>query len=90
MTFPVDADKFRKVGGYENKLEHKIQWITNNINLLSTQLNKPVLMNYNVDGFFVTDNLVYYSLFSKFPIIPVSNLLEYISSNNRYCFLPKI
>ncbi len=90
MTFPVDADKFRKVGGYENKLEHKIQWITNNINLLSTQLNKPVLMDYNVDGFFVTDNLVYYSLFSKFPIIPVSNLLEYISSNNRYCFLPKI
>lgn len=84
-SFPVDADKFRKEGGYEDKLSYKIQWLSEHIELLSRQLKRTDILNYNIKGFFVTNNLVYYSLFSKYPIIPILNMDEYISKKN--CFL---
>lgn len=89
-SFPVDADKFRKEGGYEDKLAYKINWLADNIELLAGDMKRTDILNYKVDGFFITDNLVYYSLFSRFPIVPVSNLGEYILTKDRYCFLPNI
>ncbi|MBD5357719.1 MAG: hypothetical protein HDR88_12060 [Bacteroides sp.] len=87
-SFAIDADKFRKEGGYEEKLSYKIEWVRHNIQLLCRQIKRKDIENYAVKGFFVTDNLVYYSLFSRFPIIPISNVLDYLKTSDRYCFLP--
>lgn len=88
-TFATDADKFRKEGGYEDKLSYKIDWVSHNIQLLCQHIKRKDIAGYTVSGFFVTDNLVYYSLIAKFPIIPISNLLAYLKTQNRYCFLPE-
>lgn len=85
-TFATDADKFRKEGGYEDKLSYKIEWVSNNIQLLCQHIKRNDIAGYTVRGFFVTDNLVYYSLMSRYPIIPISNLLDYLNTGNRYCF----
>lgn len=90
MSFPTDAEKFREDTGYDFKLSNKIRWVTDNILLLSRQLKRKDIMEYNVEGFFITDNFVFYSIISKFPIIPISNFIEYITTRNRFCFLPKI
>ena len=88
-SFAIDADKFRKEGGYEDKLSYKIEWLRQNIQLLCRQIKRKDIENYTVEGFFVTDNLVYYSLFSRYPIIPISNVLDYLKTCDRYCFLPQ-
>lgn len=90
MSFPTDAEKFREENGYEFKLSNKIRWVADNILLLSRQLKRKDILEYNVEGFFITDNLVFYSIISKYPIIPISNFIEYISTRDRFCFLPKI
>lgn len=90
MSFPTDAEKFREDSGYEFKLSNKIRWVTDNILLLSRQLKRKDILEYSVEGFFITDNFVFYSIISKFPIIPISNFMEYISTRDRFCFLPKI
>lgn len=90
MSFPTDAEKFREDSGYEFKLSNKIRWVTDNILLLSRELKRKEILEYNVEGFFITDNFVFYSIISKFPIIPISNFIEYISTRDRFCFLPKI
>ena len=89
-SFAIDADKFRKEGGYEDKLSYKIEWVRQNIQLLCRQIRRKDIENYTVEGFFVTDNLVYYSLFSRYPIIPISNVLDYLKTCDRYCFLPQL
>lgn len=89
-SFATDADKFRKVGGYEEKLSFKIAWVANNINLLCRELKRKDFFDYNIDGFFVTDNLIYYTLISKYPIIPISNVIDYLNSKDRFCFLPTL
>lgn len=90
MSFPTDAEKFREDNGYEFKLSNKIRWIADNIHLLSRQLKRKDILEYGVEGFFITDNFVFYSVISKYPIIPISNFIEYISTRDRFCFLPKI
>lgn len=90
MSFPTDAEKFREENGYEFKLSNKIRWVADNILLLSRQLKRKDILEYDVEGFFITDNLVFYSIISKYPIIPISNFIEYISTRDRFCFLPKI
>lgn len=89
-SFATDADKFRKEGGYEEKLSYKISWVADNIDLLCREIRRKDVASYKVEGFFITDNLVYYSLISKYPIIPISNLLDYLNTFDRYCALPKI
>ncbi len=88
-TFATDADKFRKEDGYEEKLSYKIGWVADNIHLLCREIRRRNISDYKVEGFFITDNLVYYSLFSKYPIIPISNLLDYLDTHDRHCFLPQ-
>lgn len=90
MSFPTDAEKFREDNGYEFKLSNKIRWVADNIHLLSRQLKRKDILEYGVEGFFITDNFVFYSIISKYPIIPISNFIEYISTRDRFCFLPKI
>ena len=90
MSFPTDAEKFREDNGYEFKLGNKIRWVTDNILLLSRQLKRKDILEYGVEGFFITDNLVFYSIISKYPIIPISKFIEYISTRDRFCFLPEI
>ena len=90
MSFPTDAEKFREDNGYEFKLGNKIRWVTDNILLLSRQLKRKDILEYDVEGFFITDNLVFYSIISKYPIIPISKFIEYISTRDRFCFLPEI
>jgi hypothetical protein len=90
QSFSVDANKFRKEGGYEDKLNYKVNWVKSNLDLLCIEFKCDDISQYSVEGFFVTDNLVYYSLFSKFPIIPITNLLAYLSTHDRYCFLPPL
>lgn len=89
-TFANDADKFRNEDqGYENKLNYKIGWINSNIQLLCREIKRRDIAQYKIEGFFITDNLVYYSILSKFPIIPISNLLDYLNTRDKYCPLPK-
>lgn len=90
MSFPTDAEKFREDNGYEFKLSNKIRWVADNIRLLSRQLKRNNILEYGVEGFFITDNFVFYSIISKYPIIPISNFIEYISTRDRFCFLPKM
>lgn len=88
-SFAADADKFRKEGGYEDKLSYKINWVSMNIPLLCRHLKRKDIITYTVKGFFITDNLVYYSLMSKYPIVPISNLITYIKTMDRFCSLPQ-
>jgi len=42
---------------------------------------------YSVQGIFVTETFVYYSIMSEFPIIPIAWLNAYIETNDKLCFL---
>ena len=63
MSFPTDAEKFREENGYEFKLSNKIRWVADNILLLSRQLKRKDILEYNVEGFFITDRFEIFSIY---------------------------
>jgi hypothetical protein len=89
QSFGVDAEKFRGEKGYERKLEYKTVWIKNHLSLLAKELKRSDMSSYTVQGFFVTDNLVYYTMFSQYPIIPIRDIIKFLSTKNRFCFIPE-
>lgn len=79
--FPIDKNSFSKDGGYNEKLTYKIQWIKTHKKDLQIELRlTEAIENYNVEGFFITDAFIYYSLFSVYPIMDFNRLNDYFST----------
>lgn len=83
--YNADIKTFTKIKGYNDKMCVKVGWIERHISDLERHC-KNNIANFKVVGAFVTDNFTFYSLFSEFPIIPVSKFIEFIKTGNpNYC-----
>ena len=82
-SFFNDKSKFDE---YYNKLQNKLTWAQNNKSLISDLFGFNV-DNYVVQELFITDAYIFYSLFVKYPIIPVIAINDYISTSDRFCYL---
>lgn len=86
QSFAADYTKFIGDRGYDEKLSFKVDWIQKHLYDVSKEFGCDC-SDYSVQGLFVTETFVFYSISSKFPIIPVAWLGYYLKTNNRLCFL---
>lgn len=75
QTFLSDKQSFQK---YEIKLMDKMNWIKGNKNVVAQFFKIDSLDDFSVEGFFVSNSLIYYGFFSDIPIIPLDKLLAYL------------
>ena len=85
QSFAADYTKFIGDRGYDEKLSFKVDWIQKHLYDVSKEFGCDC-SDYSVQGLFVTETFVFYSISSKFPIIPVAWLGYYLETNNRLCF----
>ena len=81
--FLQDKDKFEKDKGYNDKLSYKINWVENHLSDVAKDFKIKDLSSFNIKGFFVTDSFTYYSLESKYPIIPIKKLTRFLNRENK-------
>lgn len=86
QSFAADQSRFCKEKGYEDKLSFKVDWIEKHLSDIGKEF-KCNCSSFSVQGLFVTETFVYYSMHSKFPIIPIAYLERYFNSNDKICFL---
>ena len=86
QSFAADRSKFIKEKGYDDKLSFKVDWIQKHLYDVSKEFGCDC-SDYSVQGLFVTETFVYYSILSQFPIIPIVWLDAYIATNDKLCFL---
>ena len=86
QSFAADRSKFIKEKGYDDKLSFKVDWIQKHLYDVSKEFGCDC-SDYSVQGLFVTETFVYYSILSQFPIIPIAWLDAYIATNDKLCFL---
>lgn len=85
QSFTNDKSTFEE---YSIKLNDKIEWISTHKNEVGKFFKVPNINDYTVEGLFVTNSLLYYNFFSKFPIIPLDKLIRYIETTDRMCVIP--
>ena len=86
QSFAADNSKFVEENGYNDKLSFKVDWIQKHLYDVSKEFECDY-SNYSVQGEFVTETFVYYSISSQFPIIPIDWLNKYLKTNDKLCFL---
>lgn len=86
QSFAADYTKFIGEKGYDEKLSFKVDWIQNHLYDVSKAFGCDC-SDYSVQGIFVTETFVYYSISSQFPIIPIAWFNAYIETNDKLCFL---
>lgn len=86
QSFVADYTKFIGEKGYDEKLSFKVDWIQNHLYDVSRAFGCDC-SDYSVQGIFVTETFVYYSISSQFPIIPIAWFNAYIETNDKLCFL---
>lgn len=86
QSFAADKSKFVQEGGYDEKLSFKVDWVKKHLYDVGQEFGCDY-SGYSVQGIFVTETFVYYSIMSEFPIIPIAWLNAYIETNNKLCFL---
>lgn len=79
QSFQNDKKSFE---GYKIKLADKVNWINNNKNIVAQYFGLDFLSDYKVEGFFVSNSLIYFGFFSDIPIIPFDKLLDYLEVKN--------
>jgi len=70
-----------------SKLNDKVEWIASHINEVGKFFKVSNVNEFTVEGVFVTNSLIYYNFFSRFPIIPLDKLLRYIEGSDRMCVI---
>ena len=79
-NFGDDKSKFVKgKDPYEPRLSIKHKWVYNNLVRVQNEINRLYcsrydILDFNVDLYFITNAPSFYSFFSKYPIIPISQL----------------
>lgn len=86
QSFAADKSKFVQEGGYDEKLSFKVDWVKKHLYDVGQEFGCDC-SGYSVQGIFVTETFVYYSIMSEFPIIPIAWLNAYIETNDKLCFL---
>ena len=86
QSFVADYSKFIGDKGYDEKLSFKVDWIQKHLYDVSREFECDC-SGYSVQGLYVTETFVFYSITSEFPIIPVAWLGRYIETNDSLCFL---
>lgn len=86
QSFAADYTKFIGETGYDEKLSFKVDWIQKHRHDVSREFGADC-SSYSVQGIFVTETFVYYSIVSEFPIIPIAWLDVYLETNDKFCFL---
>ena len=86
QSFFADYSKFIGDKGYDEKLSFKVDWIQKHLYDVSREFECDC-SDYSVQGLYVTETFVFYSITSEFPIIPVAWLGRYIETNDSLCFL---
>lgn len=79
QTFLSDKQAFQK---YAVKLTDKVNWITNNKNVVAQFFKIENLDDFTVEGLFVSNSLIYFGFFSEIPIIPLDKLLVYLEKKD--------
>lgn len=79
QTFLSDKQAFQK---YEVKLTDKVNWIKNNKTAVAHYFKIDSLDDFTVEGFFVSNSLIYFGFFSDIPIIPLDKLLVYLDKKD--------
>lgn len=82
-SFYGDKSKF---DNYVIKLLDKYNWVKGNIHLVNELFTEDIT-TYSVQMCFITQAYVFYALFVEYPIIPASCINQYISTNNKFCYL---
>lgn len=82
-SFYNDKSKFDE---YYIKLLDKAVWAKNHRDLIS-ELFKTDVSNFEVQECFITDAYIFYALFVDYPIVPVKFINDYLSTNDRLCYL---
>lgn len=82
-NFGDDKSKFTKgKQPYEQRLILKYEWVKGNFTHLQNELkNRRIdidILGFSTDLFFITNAPTYYGFFSKYPIIPISQLRDHL------------
>lgn len=86
QTFLTDKQAFQQ---YEVKLTDKVNWIKNNKNVVAQYFKIDSLDDFSVEGFFVSNSLIYFGFFSNMPIIPLDKLMVYLDKKDIKVLLEK-
>lgn len=79
QTFQSDKEYFEE---YKIKLNDKINWISNHKDIVAKYFKLISLEDYSVEGFFVSNSLIYFGFFSTIPIIPLDKLIQFLKEKN--------
>lgn len=86
QSFAADYTKFIGKRGYDEKLSFKVDWIQKHLYDVGKEFGYDY-SGYSVQGLFVTETFVYYSISSQYPIIPIVWLDNYFRTNDKLCFI---
>lgn len=81
LDFSSDMQSYtNKKNGYNNKLTYKLEWVTNHLNDVQTELEiDDNISEYDTKAFFITNSFTFCSLFSFYPIIPFQDLMKFLN-----------
>lgn len=82
-SFYSDKSKF---DGYYVKLQDKCNWVKNNMEIVDCLFDIDIC-SFSVEGCFITDSYVFYALFVDYPIIPLCAINDFLSTNDKFCYL---
>lgn len=87
-AFGNDVSKFENE--YNEQLSVKFQWICEHLQNLQREIRNSVdISKYSVDIFFITNAPSFARFFSKYPIIPVAELKEFLKTQSEKIVLNK-
>lgn len=82
-SFYNDKSKF---DSYYVKLQDKCNWVKNNMEIVDCLFDIDIC-SFSVEGCFITDSYVFYALFVDYPIIPLCAINDFLSTNDKFCYL---
>lgn len=79
QTFQSDKEYFEE---YRIKLNDKIDWVRDHKDIVAKYFKLTSLEDYTVEGFFVSNSLIYFGFFSTIPIIPLDKLIQFLKEKD--------
>lgn len=87
-AFGADSAKFEQ--DYNEQLYVKYQWVCEHLQNLQKEINDSIdISDFSVDLFFITNAPSFARFFSKYPIIPVAELKDFLKTQSEKIVVPK-